>query len=358
MESSVYLRILGLGEQASDDEIKVAHRRLAFLHHPDRHSTADKKTRLEHENKLKQINEAYAELILRKPTFINRNSEEYQRKFAEAFRKMVEEESKKGNVPIYTGDEQEYYRHKRLNIPLEDFYFERTQKFNLKVKVDCSNCTTLKCKLCNGNGNTFHTIKVNNKRTEKLKSLCEVCKGKGSVLKPKHLKRGCKKCGNSGKTTIKKKTIIPLPRGTPDGARVVQNNVEFVLYSKHKIFDRRGDNIVMTKKISLADALFGFKMIVPHFSGDIIIQSKKLIQPQSSRIIKGYGMPINPKNSRTRSKGKEFGDLYIRFEVELPELDDEGLKKIKEVGLPSFTDVGPEHSKLPIMELENYSIFE
>ena len=113
----------------------------------------------------------------------------------------------------------------------------------------------------------------------------------------------------------------------------------------------------MTQKISLADALFGFKMIIPHISGDIIIHSKKIIQPQSSRIVKGYGMPINQKGAKGRSKGKKFGDLYIRFEVELPKLGGDVVKKLKELDLPSFSNVGPEHSALPVSPLENYSIF-
>ena len=53
-----YYKILGVPENASEEEIKKAFRKLAFKHHPDRNPGNEKQA----EEKFKEINEAYAVL--------------------------------------------------------------------------------------------------------------------------------------------------------------------------------------------------------------------------------------------------------------------------------------------------------
>jgi curved DNA-binding protein len=57
-----YYEVLGVGRNASEEEIKKAFRRLARKYHPDLHTSADKK---EAEEKFKELNEAYE--VLRDP---------------------------------------------------------------------------------------------------------------------------------------------------------------------------------------------------------------------------------------------------------------------------------------------------
>ncbi|XP_018015575.2 uncharacterized protein LOC108672429 isoform X1 [Hyalella azteca] len=57
-----YYKILGVSKTASDDEIKKAYRKMALLHHPDRHSSASAAEKAEHERKFKELGEAYAVL--------------------------------------------------------------------------------------------------------------------------------------------------------------------------------------------------------------------------------------------------------------------------------------------------------
>ena len=52
-----YYEILGVSENASDEEIKKAFRKLALRYHPDRNSNAAA------EEKFKEISEAYSILI-------------------------------------------------------------------------------------------------------------------------------------------------------------------------------------------------------------------------------------------------------------------------------------------------------
>ena len=52
-------KILGLGKTATLREIKSSYRRLAHLHHPDKHSSINQKNA----EKMKQLNRAYKVLI-------------------------------------------------------------------------------------------------------------------------------------------------------------------------------------------------------------------------------------------------------------------------------------------------------
>lgn len=57
-----YYKILGVNKNASDDEIKKSYRKMALVHHPDRHANATDKDKREHEIKFKEIGEAYSVL--------------------------------------------------------------------------------------------------------------------------------------------------------------------------------------------------------------------------------------------------------------------------------------------------------
>lgn len=57
-----YYKILGVSKNASEDEIKKSYRKMALVHHPDRHANASDKDKREHEIKFKEIGEAYSVL--------------------------------------------------------------------------------------------------------------------------------------------------------------------------------------------------------------------------------------------------------------------------------------------------------
>ena len=59
---SRYYRILGLKDGASQEEIKKAYYQLAKEHHPDKFLNASDSDKKYHENKMKEINEAYENL--------------------------------------------------------------------------------------------------------------------------------------------------------------------------------------------------------------------------------------------------------------------------------------------------------
>ena len=61
-DKSKYYSILGVSRGASQDEIKKAYRKLAKEHHPDRFVNSSESEKKYHENKMKEINDAYENL--------------------------------------------------------------------------------------------------------------------------------------------------------------------------------------------------------------------------------------------------------------------------------------------------------
>ncbi|XP_041742979.1 dnaJ homolog subfamily C member 7-like [Coregonus clupeaformis] len=53
---------LGVGKNATEDEIKKAYRKRALMHHPDRHSAATPEVQKEEEKKFKEVGEAFTVL--------------------------------------------------------------------------------------------------------------------------------------------------------------------------------------------------------------------------------------------------------------------------------------------------------
>ncbi|KAJ8920970.1 hypothetical protein NQ315_015764 [Exocentrus adspersus] len=57
-----YYKILGVGRNAGEDEIKKAYKKRALIHHPDRHVNATEDEKKEQEKKFKEVGEAYGVL--------------------------------------------------------------------------------------------------------------------------------------------------------------------------------------------------------------------------------------------------------------------------------------------------------
>lgn len=57
-----YYKILGVNKSATEDEIKKSYRKMALVHHPDRHASASENEKHDHEVKFKEIGEAYSVL--------------------------------------------------------------------------------------------------------------------------------------------------------------------------------------------------------------------------------------------------------------------------------------------------------
>ena len=93
----------------------------------------------------------------------------------------------------------------------------------------------------------------------------------------------------------------------------IQQDIVFVIKEKpHPRFKRDGNNLVMTSKISLCEALTGDSIQVMSLDGrSLQVPLRNVVSPDDCRVVSGQGMPI-AKSPKTR------GDLVVKFQVTFP----------------------------------------
>lgn len=83
----------------------------------------------------------------------------------------------------------------------------------------------------------------------------------------------------------------------------------------HDSFERSGNDLLTTVKITLSEALLGFsRILVTHMDGRGIRVSSlpgKIIRPNDTIILRGEGMPVFKQPD-------EKGDMFVVFDVEMP----------------------------------------
>lgn len=93
-------------------------------------------------------------------------------------------------------------------------------------------------------------------------------------------------------------------------------DVIFVLQVQpHESFERSGNDLLTTVKVTLSEALLGFsRILVTHMDGRGIQVSSppgKIIRPKDTIILRGEGMPVYKQSD-------EKGDMFVVLEVEMP----------------------------------------
>lgn len=80
----------------------------------------------------------------------------------------------------------------------------------------------------------------------------------------------------------------------------------------HSVFKRDGNDLVVTQKISLVEALTGFTSQVTTLDGrTLTVPVNNVISPSYEEVVKGEGMPIPKDPSRK-------GNLRIKFSIKFP----------------------------------------
>lgn len=142
--------------------------------------------------------------------------------------------------------------------------------------------------------------------------------------------------GTSNVKEEKVKLEIPILPGMKDGQEIrfnYQGNekpgydtgdiVITLNESEHNYFQRSGNNLYIVRNISLyesyAAANGNINVVVQHLNGNYMViqpDGKPLHTNDGGRKLKGFGMPILKKHKDSK---QEYGDLYIRFNLILPE---------------------------------------
>lgn len=219
-------------------------------------------------------------------------------------------------------------------VSLEDLYKGKQTKFKLEKTVICPGCAgkgsskanaVTRCSACEGAGVTVTMRHLGFGMVQQLQEQCRQCGGEGEIIKPKDR---CKQC-NGDKVAKETKTLdVFIDKGMHHNQKIMfsgeadqapdiePGDIILVLQEKeHPVFKRDGEDLHMTKKIKLAEALCGFTFQITHLDGRVLLvksQEGEIIKPGDSRWIVGEGMP---QHRNPFDKGR----LKIVFDVEFPE---------------------------------------
>jgi curved DNA-binding protein len=98
------------------------------------------------------------------------------------------------------------------------------------------------------------------------------------------------------------------PNSGPNGDLILVIHVE-----PHPLFTRDGDDLTLEVAITTSEAIKGAKVKVPTFDGDVHIKVPPGTQSGTKLRVRGKGVV---------RKGREPGDLYVRFMVHVPKGSD------------------------------------
>lgn len=342
MSKRDYYEVLGVGKDASADEIKKAFRRLAVQHHPDKEGGD--------ETRFKEINEAYEVL---------KDSEKRQRYDQFGHAGVGGNGGGPGGNPFggfngqgqnvnfdfgdmgfgdifgsfFGGAGQSARRSRKgrdietvIDLSFEEAVFGVEKSLKINVETECEHCKGngaepgygLKtCPTCKGTGQVVTVTRTILGNIQQAQT-CQDCHGSGK--KPE---KDCSVCGGKGVKRKEQTIELKIPAGIDDGATIrlrehgeaIINGPKGDLYvhirvKPHKKFTREGDIILSHEQIDMATAALGGEMTVETVDGNVTMKVPAGTQSGSDFKLSGHGVPHMKSDNR--------GPHIVTLEVKTP----------------------------------------
>jgi molecular chaperone DnaJ len=337
-----YYKILGVGKNASDEEIKKSYRKLARKHHPDQNA-GDKQA----EERFKEISQAYD--VLSDPD----KRKAYDRgsgpfggfgmpggfdpgSFGGSFGDILSNlfgggsgggasgGARGGNV---RGGRAPQARGRDLETEVSLTFDQAVNGSQVPLAVPtsqpCPTCngtgakpgTTPKvCPVCGGRG-----IESESQGIFSISQPCSNCQGSGTVIDDP-----CPTCGGSGAQRSVRRLRVNIPAGVKDGSRIrlagkgepgVRGADPGDLYvitrvKDSPVFKRAGENLEVEVPLTIPEAIRGAVIEVPTLHG-----SKRLRVPRGTT--HGTVQRLRGEGPQ-RLGGKGRGDIHYRFVIDVP----------------------------------------
>jgi DnaJ-class molecular chaperone len=330
VENDDYYKVLGLNRQATNDDIRKHYRKLSMKYHPDRN--LDNKE--ECERQFKCIGEAYEVL-----------SDERKRQIYDQVGKRGLSESGSSGAGFNpfemfnsmfgnAGDfmqgfggmhqrqerKKEVVEHVALTLEQVLTGFKETRQVKMVNKcrvcdgIGCSE--VIVCKQCGGKGAVIQTVQFGPGMVSQTRTSCGACSGLGKTGKPGTI---CGGCNGTKRVEIIENVFVEFPPGSENKETFVKEyeTCVYIFVAKigqHSRFKRDNGNLILSRDISLCDALCGTEFPVRLIDGrTVIIKSSDtlVIKPDTVHLIRGEGLPIR-NNPHIR------GDLIIDFKIVFP----------------------------------------
>jgi len=354
-----YYEILGVSKTATLADIKKVYRSLALKYHPDRVPEAEKKAA---EEKFKEISEAYGVLSdpAKKQTYdqyghqgIDQNytSEDIFRgaDFSSAFGQDTDLSDILGRM--FGGSQFDFgggpargSRKARghdiqyeVELSLEEAYTGIKKEIKFPRHEHCKKCdgtgakssASMKtCPTCNGQG---QVVMANG--FFRMAQTCPKCHGSGKII-TEH----CPECAGRGVVRIVRTVEVKIPPGVDNDSQLrVRGEGEvgpggngdlflFIKVREDSIFQRQGQDLHMNLPISFVKAALGGEEKVKTLKEEMIMKIPEGTQSGKVFRMRGQGMP-------DVHGGHEFGDLYVRVMISVPNgLNSRQKELIEELG--------------------------
>ncbi len=347
-----YYDTLEVPKTATPEEIKKAYRKKAIQFHPDKNpGDADA------EGRFKEISEAYEVLSdENKRQVYDRYGKEGLGGFAgggagaggpgfasmeDALRTFMDAFGGGGGESIFesffgggfgaSGDpssmrmaRQGASKRVNLKVSFEEAATGVEKELQISNLVSCGDCGgkgskgadgVKACNQCGGNGQVFEQ-----RGFFSMSMTCPQCQGEGQIITDP-----CSGCRGRGVVKEKQRVKVGIPPGVDTGMRLKMAGYGdsghsggpsgdlyiFIQVEPHEVFEREGNDVLLSLPVSFAEAALGCKKDVP----SVFNRSCRITIPegtQSGKVfrIKGEGFP------NVHGRGK--GDLLVRVIVETP----------------------------------------
>lgn len=363
-----YYEVLGVGRDASQEEIKKAYRKLAVKYHPDKNPGKDS------EEKFKEAAEAYEVLSdpQKRARYNQFGHEGIQAEFSRGggfggfgfdleealrmFNSAFGGSSGFGSIfdDFFGGTTVEREKARRrgvsLRYDLEISLKEAALGMETTIQVPrletCSVCQgtgakpgtmATTCPTCGGSGQVRYS-----QGFFSVRQTCNRCRGEGKIVETP-----CGDCRGEGRVRHRRRISVKVPPGVETGSRLriagegeaglrgaPPGDLYIVIHVReHEIFERHGNDLLCEVPISLSQAALGAEVAVPTLDGKV--KMKIPAGTQTGRVFRLKGKGI------THLHGYGKGHQYVRVIVETPTRLNEKQKTI----LREFAKSGGENNQ-------------